>query len=264
MTEKLNTALLRIGWAIWTLFAVVLAVNVGLLPSWLLPKLMMFRWQPWLLMGILAFVSRDLLASWHCRSCKTRDHLVIRGLFTMGGLLCQSCFEAQLRCTTADLGLPAAAIESRLPSSPSESEESGPDWGLYRRDRQSEREPKRTVMIKTADNAIGKSAKESQLKLLLQAQMKKAPPSDDAPSAAKWPYILNNSGDFAEPGQPETAFRPSRGKGKELSLIESTLQRIDEGSYGICSRCAQPIPPQHLKTVPWAEHCLECQNAAAA
>jgi len=252
MTGKLNAVLLRIGWAAWTLFGLLLATDAGLLPTHVPPKVVLFRWQPWLMMGILVILSRDLLASWHCRACKRRDHLVIKGLFTMGGLLCQSCFERRLRCATADLGLRTAPIKSRVDCDAPR--ESNWDRGVFRRDLRSEPESSRHIEGSrlAADNVIARTSKEGQLKLLLQAQMRISPLRD---AAAGRPGRPNSSGE---------AVRRSGVNSKELALIEMTLQRINEGSYGICPRCAQPIPPQHLQVVPWAECCLECQDAAAA
>lgn len=39
-----------------------------------------------------------------------------------------------------------------------------------------------------------------------------------------------------------------------LRLIEEALQRIDEGTYGLCVACGEPIPLNRLRTVPWARY----------
>lgn len=44
----------------------------------------------------------------------------------------------------------------------------------------------------------------------------------------------------------------------ELILISKALQRYENGNYGICQRCEQPIKPERLEAVPEAEYCLNC------
>lgn len=46
----------------------------------------------------------------------------------------------------------------------------------------------------------------------------------------------------------------------ELRMIDSALQRINAGTYGICENCAQPIPAARLKAEPTAERCVQCQE----
>ena len=43
-----------------------------------------------------------------------------------------------------------------------------------------------------------------------------------------------------------------------LSEIESALQRIDEGSYGRCERCGDPIGAERLAARPAATTCVAC------
>ena len=42
--------------------------------------------------------------------------------------------------------------------------------------------------------------------------------------------------------------------------VQGALQRIADGSYGICLSCEDPISPKRLQAVPWAELCLICQE----
>lgn len=47
----------------------------------------------------------------------------------------------------------------------------------------------------------------------------------------------------------------------EISAIERTLQRIEDGSYGTCLQCGVDIPPARLKAQPLAARCVPCQSA---
>ena len=44
--------------------------------------------------------------------------------------------------------------------------------------------------------------------------------------------------------------------------IRSALDRIQDGSYGICLQCEEQIAPKRLKAMPWAELCISCQEQA--
>ena len=47
-----------------------------------------------------------------------------------------------------------------------------------------------------------------------------------------------------------------------LSEIDAALQRLEEGSYGICERCGEPIPWQRLEVLPMSRLCTSCQYLA--
>jgi len=42
----------------------------------------------------------------------------------------------------------------------------------------------------------------------------------------------------------------------KLRHIEFALQRINEGSYGHCEDCEEPIAHKRLENQPWAEYCI--------
>ena len=45
-----------------------------------------------------------------------------------------------------------------------------------------------------------------------------------------------------------------------LQLIDEALFRIEDGEYGKCVHCGQEIQEKRLEAVPWARHCLRCQD----
>ncbi len=47
-----------------------------------------------------------------------------------------------------------------------------------------------------------------------------------------------------------------------LEQVRDALQRIDEGTYGLCLACGRPIPAKRLEAVPWAAYDLEHQAEA--
>ena len=42
--------------------------------------------------------------------------------------------------------------------------------------------------------------------------------------------------------------------------IDRAIGRIDEGTYGTCSRCGQEIPGERLEAVPYAVLCVSCKR----
>jgi DnaK suppressor protein len=51
---------------------------------------------------------------------------------------------------------------------------------------------------------------------------------------------------------------------KLLREISAALLRIDEGTFGTCPECDEPISPKRLDALPWARFCVKCQEKVAA
>ncbi|HKR67934.1 MAG TPA: hypothetical protein VJT16_03755, partial [Streptosporangiaceae bacterium] len=45
---------------------------------------------------------------------------------------------------------------------------------------------------------------------------------------------------------------------EDLALIEDAIDRIKDGTYGICGRCARPIGADWLSDTPYARDCPGC------
>ncbi|QVL31021.1 TraR/DksA C4-type zinc finger protein [Telmatocola sphagniphila] len=43
--------------------------------------------------------------------------------------------------------------------------------------------------------------------------------------------------------------------------IQSALDRIEQGTYGICEHCSKPISKRRLNALPYARRCLHCEAA---
>jgi len=42
-----------------------------------------------------------------------------------------------------------------------------------------------------------------------------------------------------------------------LEEVEDALKRLEQGTYGICVVCGQPIPEKRLEAIPWAARCVK-------
>ena len=47
---------------------------------------------------------------------------------------------------------------------------------------------------------------------------------------------------------------------KILTEIEDALERIEDGTYGICQNDDVPIPKARLEAIPWARYCIACAH----
>jgi DnaK suppressor protein len=45
-----------------------------------------------------------------------------------------------------------------------------------------------------------------------------------------------------------------------LNLIDAALKRIQEDEYGVCANCQEEMQQKRLEAVPWAKHCISCQE----
>ncbi|HEY0442675.1 MAG TPA: TraR/DksA C4-type zinc finger protein [Candidatus Limnocylindrales bacterium] len=48
----------------------------------------------------------------------------------------------------------------------------------------------------------------------------------------------------------------------QLELVEAALRRIEQGTFGTCSICGEPIATERLEALPWAASCIDCQRLA--
>lgn len=44
--------------------------------------------------------------------------------------------------------------------------------------------------------------------------------------------------------------------------LDAALQRLEEGSFGLCEDCQKPITEERLKALPFARRCIDCQRHA--
>ena len=71
----------------------------------------------------------------------------------------------------------------------------------------------------------------------------------------------NDSGDMAEQSHEECLFlNRNAATAQQLRQIKEALQRLNEGTYGVCAECEKPISPKRLQAVPWAKYCVQCQE----
>ena len=48
--------------------------------------------------------------------------------------------------------------------------------------------------------------------------------------------------------------------GHVLAEIDAALERIEDGTYGICETCGRPISEDRLEAIPYATQCIDCRR----
>ena len=64
--------------------------------------------------------------------------------------------------------------------------------------------------------------------------------------------------------QDEISSQLAEVESRELANIEKAIERMRNGTYGICEACESKITLARLNALPYATHCIECQRSAEA
>jgi len=49
----------------------------------------------------------------------------------------------------------------------------------------------------------------------------------------------------------------------QMAEVRHTLQKFEQGTYGLCDLCGQPIDPARLEALPQANLCVSCKSHQA-
>jgi DnaK suppressor protein len=58
----------------------------------------------------------------------------------------------------------------------------------------------------------------------------------------------------------EFLFSLSNSERDVLGLVDEALTRLNGKSFGVCATCDGEMDRKRLEAVPWAKHCLTCQE----
>ena len=61
-----------------------------------------------------------------------------------------------------------------------------------------------------------------------------------------------------------TALTLASRQSQLIKEIDEALDRIEDGTYGLCLRCGKPLDEERLKAMPTAKYDAECQAAIEA
>jgi DnaK suppressor protein len=73
---------------------------------------------------------------------------------------------------------------------------------------------------------------------------------------------VEDSGEMSELDlNRSTAFDLADRQTHLIDEIDAALQRIEDGTYGLCVRCGKPLDEERLKAMPTAKYDTTCQAA---
>ena len=49
-----------------------------------------------------------------------------------------------------------------------------------------------------------------------------------------------------------------------LSDVERALEKLEDGTYGVCDSCGEPIGEERLEAIPWATLCISCARVRSS
>jgi DnaK suppressor protein len=58
----------------------------------------------------------------------------------------------------------------------------------------------------------------------------------------------------------EDLFQQSNLRRLLVRMIDSALERVKEGTFGVCVGCGDDVQPKRLEALPWTQYCLRCQE----
>jgi len=99
---------------------------------------------------------------------------------------------------------------------------------------------KRQAILKEAKNEISKYIK-GETRQLVESAL------DDG----DWSVI-----DLSE----DISLRQLSAHRETLQKIDEALRKLNEGTYGLCEECGEPINEGRLKVMPFAIYCIDCQE----
>ena len=59
----------------------------------------------------------------------------------------------------------------------------------------------------------------------------------------------------------QLALEMKRRREERTKRVESALMRIENGTYGLCVRCSEPIEPGRLDALPEVVLCVDCASS---
>ncbi|TKJ40470.1 transcriptional regulator [candidate division LCP-89 bacterium B3_LCP] len=73
-------------------------------------------------------------------------------------------------------------------------------------------------------------------------------------------YSFHMADQGTDAQEREKAFMFASREGRYLSYLDRALELIEEGKYGFCNECGEPIAKARLEAVPTAKLCVECKS----
>lgn len=109
-----------------------------------------------------------------------------------------------------------------------------------------------------------KSAEATRRKALLQSKLAELQGAPRNTEDLQIEYLADPLDQVRSNTDREMAVQRLDRQTRLIHEIESAIAKIDEGVYGLCEHCEDPIPRKRLDVMPWARQCVACQSKSEA
>jgi len=97
---------------------------------------------------------------------------------------------------------------------------------------------------------------------LLESRLKEATQTEGSLESIRIQQVADPVDMTLQAAERELAMRGLDRRAGLMRKLRSAIDRIEDGTYGVCLECEEEIAPRRLKAIPWAELCIQCQEAA--
>jgi DnaK suppressor protein len=96
----------------------------------------------------------------------------------------------------------------------------------------------------------------------LELQLKESAPSRDLGNSIRVHQVADPADMTQEAADRDLAVQLLDRESALVRSLRAAIDRVNDGSYGICMECEEEIAPKRLKAIPWVELCIQCQEKA--
>lgn len=63
----------------------------------------------------------------------------------------------------------------------------------------------------------------------------------------------------ADDAERDLSLGRMESQNSEIREIDEALERVRDGSFGVCEECGRAVPAERLEAIPYARRCAACQ-----
>jgi DnaK suppressor protein len=97
---------------------------------------------------------------------------------------------------------------------------------------------------------------------MLESQLKETATSRKLGDAIRIDQVADPTDMTQQAAERDVAVQILDRESVLVRQLRSAIDRVEDGSYGICLQCEEAIAPKRLKAIAWAELCIHCQERA--
>jgi DnaK suppressor protein len=97
---------------------------------------------------------------------------------------------------------------------------------------------------------------------LLESRLKEATQTEGSRESIRIQQVADPVDMTSQAAEREMAMQSLDLRAGLVRQLRLAIDRIEDGTYGVCRECEEEIAPKRLRAIPWAQLCIQCQEAA--